>query len=379
MEKKPAYKELEQMVKELEKEAAKRKQAEEALRRSEQEIRVIADNLPTLFSYVDKDGRYRFVNKRYEEWFGLPQTEIVGEHYRQILGEATYELIKDRVEAVLSGHRVCYEDALPYIHGGMRWVTADYVPDIDDRGKVNGFFALVTDITERKRAEEELMSSREKFRNLADHLQSVREEERTSIAREIHDELAQTLTALKMDISWLGKKLPKDRKPLLEKTKAMTKLTDMAIKTVKKISTELRPGFLDDLGLVAAIEWQAEEFQHRTGIRCEITVDPKEIILDRDRSTTIFRIFQETLTNVARHAHATRVAVSLKEKDGTLELTVIDNGKGITKKQISGPQSFGLMGIRERVHPWGGEVNIKGSPGEGTTVIVNIALNEKGL
>jgi PAS domain S-box-containing protein len=133
-----------------------RKRMEDALRRREQEISTMADNAPALVSYVDADGHYRFVNKRYEEWFGVPRTEIVGKHYREVLGEATYEQIKDRVEAALSGRRVTYEDALPYVLGGIRWVLADYVPDADDRGKVNGFFALVTDITERKRAEEAL-------------------------------------------------------------------------------------------------------------------------------------------------------------------------------------------------------------------------------
>jgi PAS domain S-box-containing protein len=231
-------------------------------------------------------------------------------------------------------------------------------------------FAL--DITELKRAEEELKNSREQLRNLAAYLQSAREQERTNIAREIHDDLGQTLTALKMDISWLGKKLPKDQETLLEKTTAMTKLTDMTIKTVKRISTELRPGLLDDLGLVAAIEWQAEEFENRTGITYKLTIDPEDIVIDEERSTTIFRIFQETLTNIARHAKATRITASLKEKADELVLKVIDNGKGITEKQVSDPKSFGLMGIRERAISWGGEVIIKGLPEEGTTVTVRI-------
>jgi len=140
-----------------------RKRAEEALRRREQEIRVIADNVPGLVSYVDADGCYRFVSKRYEEWFGIPRTEIIGKHYRQVLGEATYEVIKDRIEAALSGQRVCYENAIPYAHGGTRWVVAEYVPDVDDQGKVKGFFALVSDITEGKRAEQALQESVERF------------------------------------------------------------------------------------------------------------------------------------------------------------------------------------------------------------------------
>lgn len=236
--------------------------------------------------------------------------------------------------------------------------------------------AVQQELAERKRIEEELRSSREQLRNLAAHIQSVGEEERTCMAREIHDELGQAMTALKMDLSWFSNRLRKDQKSLHEKTEAMSKLIDMTIQTVKRISTELRPGLLDDLGLSAAIEWQAEEFQHRTGIKCEVTINPKGIMFDKALSTAVFRIFQETLTNVARHANATRVKASLREKGGMLELKVRDNGKGITEKQISDPRSFGLIGIRERVRPWEGEVKILGIRNKGTTVTVIIPLNK---
>jgi len=260
------------------------------------------------------------------------------------------------------------------IQRGGRYFLRTLSPVKEPDGSIKAVTVVSKDITERKLAEKEIKNSREQLRNLAAYLQSVRETERKTIAREIHDELAQALTALKMDISWLGKKLPKDQKTLLEKTQAMTKLTDTTIKTVKRVSTELRPGLLDDLGLVAAIEWQAGEFQDRTGITCELTVDPEDFIVDPDRSTAIFRIFQETLTNIARHAKAKRVTASLKEKDGTLELKVKDNGKGITEKQISDPKSFGLIGMRERAISWGGEVKISGIPDKGTTVEVRIPV-----
>jgi len=158
----------------------------------------------------------------------------------------------------------------------------------------------------------------------------------------------------------------------------MSELIDMTIQTVKRISAELRPGLLDDLGLAVAIEWQAEEFQNRTGIKCEITLAPKDIILDQDRSTAIFRIFQETLTNVARHANATMIKVSLKEAEGKLVLKVRDNGIGITQEQISAPKSFGLIGMQERAHFWGGNVKISGIRNKGTTVTVSIPLDKKG-
>ncbi len=162
--------ELRQRVAELETSEIEHQRAEEVLQRREREIRMITENVPGLVSYVDADGRYHFVNKHYEEWFGIPRTEIIGKHYRQVLGEATYGLIKDHIEAALSGHRVCYEEALPYMHGGTRWVLADYVPDADDRGRVKGFFALVTDITELKRVEEALAKERNLLRTLIDNL-----------------------------------------------------------------------------------------------------------------------------------------------------------------------------------------------------------------
>ena len=242
-----------------------------------------------------------------------------------------------------------------------------------------GYFVAVFDnISERKKAEEELKQSEEQLRDLTAHLQSIREQERTLIAREMHDELGQSLTALKMDLSWLDRKTPKDQKPLVDIIISMRKLIDSTLQTVKRISTELRPELLDDLGLSAAIEWQGEEFQNRTGIKTEVTMDPEEIILDQDCSTAIFRIFQEALTNVARHANATRVTVKLKIKANKLELRVKDNGKGITEKQISGPKSFGLIGIQERVHFLGGEVNIRGVQDKGTTVTVRIPIPKEG-
>jgi len=236
--------------------------------------------------------------------------------------------------------------------------------------------AVFDDVTERVQAEEELRCSQEQLRSLADHLQTVREDERTSIAREIHDELGQALTGLKMDLSWMAKKIPEDQKSLLDKVHSMSELTGTTLRTVQRISTELRPGLLDDLGLVAAAEWQIEEFQNRTGIKSKLTVDPEDITLDDRRSTALFRILQETLTNVARHAQATRVQVSLKEKDGVLKLRVRDNGIGITKEQISDSKSFGIIGIKERVHPWRGEVKISGRSGKGTTVVVRMPVKD---
>jgi signal transduction histidine kinase len=227
---------------------------------------------------------------------------------------------------------------------------------------------------ERDRAEREIRNSREQLRNLSAHLQSVREEERTRMAREIHDELGQGLTALKMDVSWLNRRLLEEDATLKNKLTSMEEVIDRTIETVQKLSGELRPGMLDDLGLAAAIEWQAEEFQQRTGITCEVSLRSEETVLNRDQSTTMFRIFQETLTNVIRHARATKVEVRLDEQNGKIVLEVRDNGRGITQAEISDPKSFGLIGMRERVEFLDGEVAILGSPGKGTSIKVTLPL-----
>jgi len=225
---------------------------------------------------------------------------------------------------------------------------------------------------ENARLYEQVQAGREQLRDLASYLQAAREEERTQMAREIHDEFGQALSALKMDLTWLSKRLPADEPGLTEKASAMSDLIDSTIQTVRRVATELRPGLLDDLGLAATMEWQAEEFTERTGIDCELYLTDEEIVLDRDLATAIFRIFQETLTNVARHAEATEVHVELEDRPDELVLIVRDNGKGITESQLSDPKSLGLMGIRERAHSWGGDVAFQGVPGQGTTVTVRI-------
>ena len=235
--------------------------------------------------------------------------------------------------------------------------------------------SLESEIADRTRTEDESRRSTEQLRELSARLQSVREEERTHIARVIHDELGQTLTGLKMDIAWLQRHLDQSPAVLLEKTQAMSDLIDGTVQTVRRISTELRPGILDDLGLVATIEWQLQEFQIRSGIAGKLVSAPEEITLDADGSTTVFRIFQEILTNVARHAQATQVEVTLKETATFLTLQVHDNGRGITESEIDDPKSIGLLGMQERARLRAGQVHFQGTPGQGTIVIIRLPLS----
>ena len=227
---------------------------------------------------------------------------------------------------------------------------------------------------EKRRMDEELRRTSEQLRALSAHLQSIREEESTRIAQRIHDELGQALTALKMDAVWLQKRLPKPPKECREKLRAMIALLDEAVLVVQRISLELRPSILDDLGLPAAIEWQTGEIRKTTGLTCELIIRPDEMELGRDLSTALYRIFREALTNIVRHAQATRVSASLIRTSQLIELTIADNGRGIHEEDIRSPKSFGLIQIRERAMFWGGVVHIAGSPGQGTTIQVKIPL-----
>ena len=227
---------------------------------------------------------------------------------------------------------------------------------------------------ERRRTEEKLRRSHEQLRALSVYLQHVREDERIRISRTVHDELGQALTGLKMDLYWLSSRVPRQLRELHEKAKSMSTHIDETIQTVRRISTELRPGILDDLGLVAALEWQAHEFQKRTGVHCTVKSELKEPILDEDLNTAFFRIFQEALTNVLRHANATKVTVHLSKNRGQLLLEIKDNGRGISEAEITNTKSIGLLGMRERASLLGGKVIVSGVAGKGTTVLVRIPL-----
>ncbi len=255
--------------------------------------------------------------------------------------------------------------------GTVRVIKVNALVIRDADGNPVRMIGLNRDFTEFRKMTLELNKSNEQLRNLAAHLQSVREEERTKIAREIHDELGQTLAAQKMELSWFCEQYG-DHKPIVDKSEAMLEALNATIRSVRRICTELRPSILDDFGLVDAMRWYADEFQKRTRIECTVDSVPEDIELDKDWSTALFRIFQETLTNVLKHARATKVTARLTKDDVKITLEVTDNGKGIRDEQFSKPQSFGLIGIRERVHIWGGKAEVTGYKNKGTMVKVSM-------
>ena len=355
-----------------------RRRAQEAVRLAHAELTQIFETSADGMRVIDRDFNMLRANETFCVMAGMRKEEAIGKKcYEVFRGPLCHTAgcpltrilhAEDRVECDTEkvrddGTKVpCIVTATPFRGPNMELI-----------GIVEDF----KDISKRKFAEEALKQSRRRLRELASYLESAREKERTRIAREIHDELGQALTALKMDVHWLTQRLPKDDQPSVEKAKAISELIDMNVHLVQRISAELRPGLLDNLGLSAAIEWQADQFHNRTGVKCDIISEPDDIVLDQTRSTTIFRIFQETLTNIARHANATKVDIILREADDKVTLEVSDNGKGITEKEISDPKAFGLMGIRERVHSLGGIVKITGTPHKGTTVSIQIPINGK--
>ncbi len=267
-----------------------------------------------------------------------------------------------------------------YQAGAVDYMTKPVIPQVL-RSKLAVFVGLhdmnrmlSAELAERALTEQRLRASEENLRALAAHLQSVREEERIHIAREIHDELGQALTGLKYDIDALVKGYQAEGPDIISaKTQGLREAIDRIINAVRRISSGLRPEVLDEIGLAAAVEWQSREFQRRTGIRCSVEIAPGFNDPDKERSTALFRIFQELLTNVARHANATRVNVTLADAE-TLALTVEDNGRGIQESEFESPRSLGFLGLRERVLAFGGSIDVKGHEGRGTTVSVCIPL-----
>ena len=263
------------------------------------------------------------------------------------------------------------------LDGSTMWVEGDYMCFYDSGGRITGHFGIQRDVTDRTRAAEELEQSREELRALAARLQAIREEERTRIAREIHDELGQALTALKLDLAWMGAKRTKGGRtsePLRAIDESITKRIDQTMEIVRRIASELRPSVLDQLGLEAAIEYLVQDASRHTGIKVTLDTAQEFPRLPDDIASHAFRIIQEALTNVTRHSKATRVDVSVRRTGGAIILGVADNGVGFTPGSLSGLHSLGLVGMRERALACGGVLMVQGKPGEGSSIVVTIPV-----
>jgi signal transduction histidine kinase len=236
---------------------------------------------------------------------------------------------------------------------------------------------LKKEIEEHEKTQQNLINSKDKFRKLSHQIQSIREEEKSRIAREVHDQLGQALTALKIDTIQMEKKTPQDLPDLKSQLNSMTKVIDDTIKNVQQIAMELRPPILDAFGICEAVAWQAGEYTNKLGLHFDLNCLQNPVNLDKDLQTALFRIFQESVTNIVRHAKATEVQVRMNYEGARLVFEIADNGVGITKEAIESSESLGLIGMKERVHFWNGQVEFAGSPGKGTKVKITIPMKLK--
>lgn len=363
-------------VNELEESEAQHQKEINVLRESAEKYQELLKNInDALFVSVlsDKTGSSYFmeVNDVACEKLGYTREELMKLDYFDIISPDQHKyLLKLRQLLIKSQHVPAYE--LTHITKDGRKIPVELSSRMFNLRGQNIVLTLARDISERNQTERALARSHRELRNLYKHVQSIREEERQSIALEIHDELGQIITALKFDLSWMKKRLPQEFGMLHDKIREMLELVDSSLATVTMIMTRLRPAILDDLGLVPAIEWQVEDFQKRTNIQCRPEIKISDQYLKPEVSTIIFRILQEALTNVARHASATMLKIKLKMDNGRIVMVLADNGIGIDRKAIRSSQSLGLIGMRERAYACGGQITVKRGAKNGTILTLHI-------
>jgi len=325
---------------------------------------------------IDIEGRVLFWSRGAEVMLGYTKAQAVGKIAHELLRTEFPQPFTEIIAQLKSaGH---WEgDLIKTAQDGRQVVVAGrWALQWGKRGQAPRVLVVNSDITERKRGEELLILQREQLRALAERLQRVREEDRKKVARDLHDQIGQILTAIKMDLTWMIRHLPESEVEVLARLRESTNSINDGVKAVRAICSGLRPGVLDDLGLAAAIEWQASEFSSRNDIQCRVSVPIVDLHLDGDRATATFRIFQECLTNVIRHAQAKSVRVDLCQEEESILLTVEDDGIGFHESGISNALgSLGLLGMKERAQFCGGDVHISSSPGNGTKVTVRVPVD----
>jgi PAS domain S-box-containing protein len=360
---------------------AERKRTEEELRVSEAKFRALSENAPAAI-FIYQGNKIRYTNAEMEVISGYSRQELLEMNFWDTVHPDFRDAVREQGLARLRGEPLPtrYEFKIVTKGGEERWVDfTDGIFELDGKPAVIG---MSWDITERKRAEEALKTTTEHLRALAVKVESVREEEGRRIGRELHDEIGSAMTGLKWDLEGLDKLCSEtsgqiDCSALRERIKGMVALIDTTSSAVQKISSELRPAILDDLGLIPAIESQAQEFATRTGIICQFDASVESIDLDREKATAVFRIIQEALTNILRHSQATRVNIIIEKEDGELIVEIKDNGRGITEEEKARPSSLGLIGMQERAHLIKGRIEITGFPGKGTVVTVRVPISNQ--
>jgi PAS domain S-box-containing protein len=379
---------------EISRDAAEQRRADAAARQTDEQLQeqaAVIELAPVLVRDMDShlDSHIVLWSKGAEGLYGFTRAEALGRVSHDLF-QTEFAEGKEYVDEMLGSVGRWEGELVHHKSDGERLVVASQqIVYRDSAGRPVRILEVNADITALKSAEKNLRESEaalsrsaEQLRALTTRLHQAREEEAIRIARELHDQLGRCLTALKMDVDGIERGLAGDVSaeknfgPVIERAKRMNQTLDETVLTLRRISAELRPGVLDDLGLAAAIEWQAKDFQARSGVHCMLRLPAEDLPLNRDQATALFRIFQESLTNVARHARATKVWVNLSEEEGAVVLEIEDDGVGISSSRLAERHSLGLLGMRERVAVFGGEIEFSGVPGQGTVVVVRMPLRE---
>jgi PAS domain S-box-containing protein len=356
-----------------------RVRAESLLARSEARLRGILDSAMDAIITIDETQHIVLFNAAAEGMFGCAREEAIGaplgcfipERFRGVhgshvrsFGETGTASRRMGVQRIVTGLR----------RNGEEFPIDASISQVTDRGS-KFFTVILRDVTARVRAEEALRRSREELRELGAAAHQAREQEKSRIARELHDELAQSLTALQMDVAWCKERLPDAQEALAKRLQRMETLLDTTVTATRRIAADLRPLMLDDLGLVPAVEWLVENFTQRTGVPCELAVSTSDLKLHNAHSTAVFRIVQESLANIAKHARASRAEVAIEQNGSEVTISVRDDGVGFSPQDPRKPKSFGLVGLRERAYLLGGEAAITSAPGRGTNIEVRLPVS----
>ena len=331
-----------------------------------------------LLEYVFHHQRMTIANEAYARQYGGRLEDVIGKTPAQFFAH-DIQRGREGWRAMFDAGHVHIETDERRMDGTPVRIEGHYLCVYDEDGRITGHLGIQRDITDRHLAAVEIARSRAELRALAARLESIREEERTRIARELHDELGQALTGLKLDLAWLERRLNRhSQAELVDRCANLLSRLDGVMISTRRIITELRPSVLDQLGLADAIEWQAHDFAARTGLTLDLAIECESDQPTDAVASAVFRMLQEALTNVAKHANATRVGVTLRVEPERLLLDVSDDGRGITRDELRGAHSLGLLGLRERALALGGTVTISASPHGGTTVALRIPLDGNG-
>ena len=349
-----------------------RKHAEEALRESEERYRLLVENSTDIVTEISAEDKYLYVSPNVKSILDFEPMDLVGTDVLSRVYGKDKAIIGEILSKLGGSAMYRYRDRI----GSWHWFESSGRVYYTSSGEQR-MVMVSRDITQRRNAEQELELSRKQLQHFTEHLEHVLEEERKRISRELHDELGQLLTILKFDISWLRLEGVKSDSEAIAKIDAMMESVNEALASVKRIAKEIRPPQLDALGLVGAIQWDIDQAEKKTGLKGVVNVEPAEFEIKGQISTVLYRVFREALTNILRHSQAKQIFVRLMQRSDSVSVTIRDDGRGITKKELKGTTSLGLIGIRERIRMVGGTLTIEGKTGSGTVLSVEVPLKKK--